>query len=266
MAILWHEGVPSRSSAENPRSITLNYRLTGTNDDVFARAYAIACTAAMYDSLFRQDVKLTPIGESIWHIEVTYGPLKKPEVGDFKWAFDTGGHTAHITQSKESIFRKAAPGLQIEDHKGAIGKTDTCDVQGCDIVIPCFRWTEDWELNAESVSFAYAMILYTLTGSVNNAAFRDFAAGEVLFEGAAGSRSSKDPDIVQLSYHFRAEANAVNIKVGDIEGITKDGQDYMWIEYQMQKGLTRRIMPPIQINVERVYLRKDFSLLGIGVD
>jgi len=266
MAIYFNEGVPSRSSAENPRSITLNYRLTGTNDDVFARAYAIACTAAMYDSLFRQDVKLTPIGESIWHIEVTYGPLKKPEVGDFKWAFDTTGGTAHITQSKQTISKYVPAGGQVEDFKGAIGVTDSGDVQGCDVVIRSFRWTETWELNAASVTFAYAMTLYALTGTVNDDLFRGFAAGEVLFEGAPGSRSSKDPDIVELTFHFRAEANAANLTVGDIANIEKHGQDYLWVLYELQEGAKRRVMRPIQVNIEEVYDRTDFSLLGIGVD
>lgn len=264
MAIFWHEGNPSRSSTENPRRITLNYRLGGSNDDAVVRAYALMATPTIHDGLYRQDIRCDNVGGDVWHISAPYGPRKQPEIGDARWSFSTTGGTAHITQSLLTVGKYPAPGAAVEDFGQAIGVTDGGDVEGCDVVIPAFRWQETWDLAAASCTFAYALTVYALSGSVNQDGFRGFQPGEVLFHGASGAPSSKDPALVEITYQFESEINQLNLTVGDIAVDAKQGHDYLWVLYEKQDGVERGTVQPRQANVERVYKRTDFTLLGIG--
>lgn len=256
----------SGESTENPRSITLKYLLDGIFEHPVAKMYAIASTLPVYDGLYRQDVKLQPIGFNLWNVTVPYGPEKKPAIGECTWAVDTTGGTAHITQSLETIQRYAPAGKTATDHKGAIGINKEGDVEGCDIVIPSCKWTETWNLSAAAASFAYIDTLEALTGHVNNATFRGKPAGEVRFDGATGGGSTKDPTMVVLTFHFVRSKSVTGITAGDITGIAKDGWQYLWYEYSAKADATAKATArrPRAAHVERVYDSADFSLLGIG--
>ena len=102
-----------------------------------------------------------------------------------------------------------------------------------------------------------------LTGTVNDAAFKGFDAGEVLFLGASGSQRG-DQDW-EIAFNFAANENVTGISVGDITGIDKQGFHYLWVRYvevEDQNHLTKR---PEYVYVEQIYQPRDFSLLGIGV-
>ena len=61
-------------------------------------------------------------------------------------------------------------------------------VEGCEIVVPKFSWSETWQLPIAMYNWAYSQTLKAITGKVNAAAFRGFPAGQVLFRGGKGSR------------------------------------------------------------------------------
>jgi len=69
----------------------------------------------------------------------------------------------------------------------AIGVTDT-GVEGVEIVVPVYNFSETHYLPDGQVTQGYKLTLFGLTGKVNNGSFRGFAAGEVLFLGASGSK------------------------------------------------------------------------------
>ena len=62
------------------------------------------------------------------------------------------------------------------------------NVEGVDIAIPVYNFSETHYKSAASVSTSYRLALFRVTGTVNSSSFRGFAAGEVLFLGASGSR------------------------------------------------------------------------------
>lgn len=105
--------------------------------------------------------------------------------------------------------------------------------------------------------------MYRLTGKTNDAAWRGFAAGEVLFQGVSGSYRSGD-DVVELTFRFAASPNRTNINVGGITVSSKKGWDYMWVRYADNVDGDNIVKQPVAVYVERVYEEGDFGGLGIG--
>jgi hypothetical protein len=150
---------------------------------------------------------------------------------------------------------------------------DSNGVNGVDIVSPQLQWQEQYDVPNAYVNATYVRGLAGITGTTNNAAFRGFAAGEVLFLGCSGSQEwddQKGKGPWSLSYRFVASPNAGSgesapaITIGSISGITKKGHDYLWVRYEDAVDSNTLIKKPKHVYVDRVYRESDFSLLGIG--
>ncbi len=267
MSITWGERPGSRETASNPDSATLHYVLTGTNSEITARFLAMGNSPAMYDTLYRTGIALKDVGAMLWDVTVSYGPRQKkePEAGDFSWSFDTTGGTKHITHALEHIQSYVPAGDTAADHKGAIGVTDDA-VEGTDVIDHSFKWKENHNLLLANYGWAYSSYLDDMTGKANDATFRGKAAGTVLFAGATGGQSSKDPLLLALTFNFEYSRPVVNLTVGDITNINKGGHEYWWVEYKKADGgaAKRLATIPKQVNIERVLDEADFSTLGIG--
>lgn len=216
---------------------------------------------------------LSYLGDDAWQLKATYikegaeddqqqDPLRRTR------SFDTGGGTSHMTQAEvESKYPNNAPGMN-----KAIG-VDGDSVAGVDVVTPALTWTETYDVPAHYVTADYIKTIGKLTGTVNNAAFRTFDAGEVLFVGASGSQewdSQKGDGPWSLSYKFVQSSNAGSnatlpaITVGDITGIEKKGHEYLWVRYEDNVADNTLLKKPKAVYVNRVYRQADFSQLGIG--
>jgi hypothetical protein len=207
-----------------------------------------------------------------WLVSVRYGLYPPPrEPGDATFQFDTSGGSQHITQSIQTIQKKAPPGKTAPDFKGAIGVTHDA-VEGVDITVPVFSFSVTRYIAAEDMSQSYIAALYQLTGKVNSAAWSinvdgvvmNFAAGECLFLGASGSKRGADD--WEISFRFAASPNATNLTIGDITGVDKKGWEYLWVRYadaddSAAKALVKK---PVAAYVEKVYEQGDFALLAIG--
>lgn len=248
-------------------SVELRYVIRGTNSDVEARTALLAASPATYDPwgggllfLPRDTVTVQPIGDLLWEGIVRYGLV--PQTAESVFTFDTGGGTQHVTHSLATVSRYAPPGKTAPDFKGAIGVTAD-SVEGVDIAVPVYHFSETHYLADTTVTPEYKATLFSLTGNVNNAAFKGFAAGEVLFLGAAGSkRGSGDWEI---TYRFAASPNVTNLTIGDITGINKKGWEYLWVRYSdsedaVAKALVKR---PVAVYIEQVYPYGDLNGLGI---
>lgn len=269
---MWGERPNTLRTTVNPDSAVLQYVLAGiTAHEPTARLLALAYSSVMYDGLFRSKLELADAGVGIWYVTVTYGPKKQPEEGDISWAFDTTGGTKHITESLETISVYKGPQEKAKiPHGKAIGVTDDGDVEGTDIIDKSFKWTENHQLLLASYSWSYSDIVGDLTGTVNDATFRGKPAKTVLFEGAQGTRSTKDPDLLDMTYHFSYSRSATNLTIGEgqwqITGIVKKGWHYLWTRFRTAEGAPAKTTTqvPRQVSVEKVYDEGDFSLLGIG--
>jgi len=247
-------------------SVELRYTIRGTNDDVEARNALVAGSPSTYDPwgggwffLPRDTVSVQPIGEELWEGIVRYGPFTPTNESTF--AFDTGGGTQHITQSKQTIARY--PAGSAPDFKGAIGVTAD-SVEGVDIAVPVYQFAETHYLPDSVVTPAYRMTLFQLTGRVNVGAFKGFAAGEVLFLGACGARRGYGD--WEITFRFAASPNVTNLTIGDITGINKKGWEYLWVRYADSEDTVAKalVKKPLAVYIERVYDDGNLSLLGIG--
>jgi hypothetical protein len=135
-------------------------------------------------------------------------------------------------------------------------------VEGTDVTVPVYNFTETHYLPDSAVTGAYKAALFQLTGRVNNASFKGFAAGEVLFLGASGAKRGTDD--WEITYRFAASPNVTGLAVGPITGITKLGWDYLWVRYADAEDENVLVKQPIAAYVERVYELGNFGALGIG--
>ena len=243
-------------------SATLVYKVAGTTDEPTARALAILTAPSTYGTtptVYFQSVDVDPEGYSIWKITANYGPLDPDES---QFSFDTTGATAHITQALEQIDSDTAPGIATApDFKGLINVTKD-DVKGCDIVVPSYKFSETHKLAPASVDTAYKTTLRDLTGTVNDAAFRGFAAGEVLFTGATGSQTTSEK--FSITYTFVVVKNWSSEDIGPFT-VTKKGHEFFWVRYHDKEDAAAKhlVQQPHSAYIERVYDEADFAGLGI---
>jgi hypothetical protein len=266
-AIQVYEGFPSRetlSGGDSP-SVVLNWIVLGTTNDLVVKALVRATTPAIYDGLVLQTVSAKETAPEAWDCQAKYGVRKPPKEYEYKFAFDTTGGRQKITQSLETIQKYAPSGKTAADHKGAIGVTDH-GVEGCEVVVPKFSWSETWQLPIADYGWAYSQALKSVTGMVNSGGFRGFPAGQVLFRGGKGSASSKDPTLIEITYSFDQSDDVSAQAIGDISGIDKAGWQYLWVHYTEEHDTTADALArrPDSVYVERVYDAANFAALGIG--
>jgi len=297
--LTWIEDKESRKATivrlgrKAPSSFLLSFKVFGTSDDQILHAdcnqhittnlqywsYPVIGIAPAF-KLRAESYSTDYIGDKCYKVTIQYEKAGADDPSDNNpqplrrtRQFDTSGRTAHITQAK-SETAYALTGATATARKSAINVNGD-RVDGVDIVEPALSWTETYDVPSAYVTSAYIKTAASLTGTVNNAAFRTFDAGEVLFLGLSGSQEAdaqKGNGPWSLSYKFVASPNAgasgtiPAITVGDITGIEKMGHDYMWVNYQQEANSTTSQLyaKPIEVYVNKVYRDSNFSSLGIG--
>lgn len=297
MTLEWVEDKSSRAGTivrlgtRGTASYTKSYKVFGTDDDTVLHAdiNARAGDSLLYWEYPGTDVKLwvenysvAYLGDKCWQVTLHYekkgadddespDPLKRSR------SFETVGGTQHITQGISSIDylggeKSYANGGNAPFQFGAIGVDDD-RVNGVDIAVPALKWTEQYDIPSSYVTSAYIRTVARISATLNNAAFRGFAKGEVLFLGATGSHewdSERGDGPWNITYSFVASPNAGEgqtlpaLTVGQITNIVKGGHDYMWVRYEPSTDGFRKISRPKFVYVNKVYRDEDFGQLGIG--
>lgn len=300
MPLTWVEDNDSRSATivrlgrRASSSYQKSYKVFGTTDDLEVHADAnerITSTLAFWQYPGKPDVQLRAesysvsyLGDDAWQVTIAYekngadddqqtDPLKRAR------SFDTSGGTQHITQADggkitrnggtttrtgtERRFPPTAPSMD-----SAIG-VDGDSVAGVDIVVPALSWTETYDVPDPYVTAAYIKAVAALTGTTNDAPFRTFAAGEVLFMGCSGAQEWDDQrgnGPWSLSFKFVASPNVTGQTIGPIAGVEKKGHEYLWVRYEEAVNSTAGVSykRPKYVYVNTVYKEGDFSGLGIG--
>ncbi|MGI6100389.1 MAG: hypothetical protein GX174_05065 [Lentisphaerae bacterium] len=269
MAIVCTEKIDSRQLTDT-QSAELIYKITGTADEAAALAALKSTAPTVLHGLKRQPVTVEPVhidtarpDTCLWTGTASYAPFEysePPQTGESVFNFDTGGGTQHITQSLQTAGRY--PG-SAPDFKGAIGVTHD-NVEGVDITVPVYTFSETHYLAASQVTNAYKMTLFNLTGKVNNGSFKGLAPGECLFLGASGSKRGADD--WEITFRFAGSPNRTGLSVGPISGISKKGWEYLWVRYADAEDTASHtlVKQPVAAYVERVYDEGNFGSLGIG--
>ena len=255
------EVVSDKPTAEIP------YVVRQAADEGQVKSAVLAATPTLYAGMVRKAVEVSErVNADTWKVQVRY---EKPEYEQEEepepvFSFDTGGGSQHITQSIETRG-KYGPEASAE-LGGAIG-FDGENIAGVDITVPVYNFSETHYLPASVVTGGYRGALFRATGTVNSGGFRGFAAGEVLFLGASGSRRGTGyDDDWEITFKFAAQPNRNDIRVGDIGPISKQGWDYLWVQYapEVDDGKKILIKKPVAAYVEKVYQASGFAGLGIG--
>ncbi len=243
------------------------YVIKGTADEETALAATIEECPTEIAGLVRIEADLEPVhidenneANCIWTATVSYGP-EPSETGDWSLDIDTTGGTQHLSQSLETVasYPSTAP-----DYKGAIGVSKD-SVEGVDIVVSQFAWTETHYIPDSTMTRAYIMLIAGCTGKTNSTAFKGYQPGEVLFLGATASVRSGNNDW-EVTFKFAASFNKTDITVGDITGIDKKGWEYMWVRYESIKDAVAKVLVqrPAAVYIERVYEQDDFNNMNLG--
>ncbi len=262
-------------------SAEITYYVIGAADEAAVKVACEADIPEVYDGLIKRHTRITArLSEDTWAV-IAYFTKEPWTWPDARFAFDTSGGTQHITQAIETVN---SYGPDADDgNKGAIGY-DGKNVQGVDITVPVFKWSETHHFYDFQITDAYKKKLADLTGRVNGDTFKGFAAGEVLFLGASGSRLNDDSAAQwEVAFHFARSPNRTGIEVGDIGGIAKKGWEYMDIRYRDEPNAAGReegeatptggvhsakpqiFRVPRAVYIHRVSYDADFSELGIGI-
>ncbi len=181
------------------------------------------------------------------------------------FAFDTGGGTMHRNQSLKTVAKvpNDAP-----DFNGAIEVDNEGNVNGVDVTMPVLNFTETHTMNGSRVTTSYRKSVAALTGTVNKSSFRGFAAGEVLFLGASGTKRSKKASAPwEITFRFAVSPNQSGLEVGKLKISSKKGWDYLWVRYADRVSDNKKnvIKEPVAAYVEQVYPEGDFGNLGLGM-
>lgn len=178
--------------------------------------------------------------------------------------FDTGGGPqtqAYSLAPQVNYVKAATPAITAINYRGAIRMTDD-GPQGVEVPRPNLTLGVTRIFDKADIDNAYMATLTSLTGGVNNAAFRGFSAGEMMLTNVNGR--NRNVDEMAISMRFAARSNDL-IDIGDITNIDVDGWDHVDVYYDktVEDGFIIHI--PRQAVVSKIARRRDFSLLGIGI-
>lgn len=252
--------------------LEVSYKVEGTEDDAVARWTALLTAPVIWDGRLRQLPTVDSDGPDTWDVVFRYTPNhKSPEVGDAQLSWQTGGGTQHITQAIQTVGKYAPPGKTAPENHGAIRVREDYTVEGVDILVPEFRWSERYTVNPGFLTWAYAVTCAYLTRSVNLNGFRGFAAGEVQFRGSTAdvrlTSTAEQPEMrAEIQYDFAAQPNTTGIVIGDIVPFSAKGHELIDVRYEVNDdGVAKKGTPkPFAAYVHQVYPAADFGPLGIG--
>lgn len=280
-----------RKGRREQSTVTKKWKVFGhTNDiDLHTECNSRFSAGSLYQVgdyvLLLEDYDIKHLGGGCWEVVANFKRngenADAPAPARRSRSFDTTGGKQKVTQQifgSEDRYPSTAPNMN-----GAINYNGE-SVQGVDIITPALQWQEQYEVPAITVNALYIRGVAGMTGTVNNATFRGFAAGEVLFTGCTGAQqwdSDTGYGSWQLTYKFVASPNA---GVGEVlsplmlglpgesvtGGVTKKGHDFLWVYYaekeESEDNTRSTVVPtPEYAYVNKVYRDADFSALGIGV-
>lgn len=284
---LFDSGAGSLTRTEDglfEREATLRWLLKDIDSNAEAEQKVRQQAPDVWQGHYRQRLDVQPLGNKWWIGSATYvNPAVSGDGDDASGdpqelfsasvAFDTTGGTERITQAYVDpleIFNPAANGERkfgkanevVPSFQGAINVSGD-QVNGIDVVVPVFNFTETWTVPVQYLTDRYVETLYELTGTTNKSVFRVFRPGECLFLGARCEIARGDFK-APITFTFSARPNVATKKVGDIIASNIKGWQYVWIVYESSVDNANLIKRPKFVYVNDIYGEQEFSRLGIG--
>jgi hypothetical protein len=261
MSIRWEERPGSRQVTGGSQASRVDlYYLAGTADQATAYALAISYSSPFAEAagqiLYRQDVKITHEGHTLWYVEIPYA-RNTQEPLTWRVTSATTGRSQRVFQSKQTTVYGPA---NAPDHKGAIDVVNG-EVRGAEIVLPSTRFTYEVTWPQGMVTEQFMIAAGAQVGKYNLNPWHGMKAGEALFAGHSVEQGSNQK--TTMRYEIDYSPNLENATIAGINNINKKGWDLAW-EYRQDKiDQQQPVKPAVWIYVERVYESVDFaSVLG----
>lgn len=275
MSVISHELQGSRAGTDgtsNESSAELIYIVRGSDDTTVIRQHMLSVLPSTYDDLKFKSITWKQDGPLIWTVTANYVQFV-PELGSYVFNFDTSGETVHMDVAYAVFDSASTGGGTAPNLLGAINLVNGPDghIQGVDgITAPGLRFSIEKMVPQANLTMTYVRTLAGLTGSMNNAEYLGFAAGELLFIGAQGSQSINEGGQLTsnpiVTYNFIAAPNVTLTIAG--QAIDKRGHDYISVvnntrEVTTGDGEKHIVQLPKWIYSLQVYPLANFSLLAI---
>ena len=261
------------------------YTITGSNNisDVYDVGPAIGSGPVDLTGVFSGFVgvvvrkEYTPIqnqstvegGEGAWELRVTYEYGLMELTGKDKYQWDTSAEQVNIKRAfAQTHYPNAAPATDIGD---LVGVTEG-EIEGVDVYTPKGELIEHYR--DVTLSEAQRYLIMSMTGTTNNALWRGFYQGEVLF---AGGVSVQQPDGKwDITYRFLVSPHNENQGAGHGAGdhrltietmdggaqtVSKRGWEYLWYTMEHARDATSVKRKIKNCHVARVYEESNFATI-----
>lgn len=256
-------------------SATIPYAIIGAVDEDEARTTALAIIPITYNSIPRSNLgSFERVNATTWKVTASYEMADgsgsnsggDPATLENSYTFEASGGSQNVKQGITGYARRFAVGLPGGEIVDSCIGDDGQTVSGVDIVIPQFQWSETYWFAPATMTTDRKNVIASCVGEINDRVFRGYAAGEVLFLGASGSRQGNG--WWQITFKFAYQKNATNIKVGPITVSAKLGWQHLWVSYGIvtdgvseSKKLANKAK---SVYIENVYSSTDLAYyLGI---
>lgn len=272
-----YEATPIELSNQGIR-ISQTWVVTFADDEIAAAQAALLTLPPYYRSLALERVSVSAReGMTTWKVEVEYSSQQSKPISavqsnleDPEVSYTLSGETKHITQSL-STRGKTADGIDINGtgtitvvDNGVIG-VEKDSVKGADILVPVVTFSETHYFLKKNVTRTLRTKWESMFARTNNATFRGYETGEVLFEGCQTTVKGGAEGVVPVTFQFKRRAN---VEDEDIGGIVLDvkGWELVDMRYKDELNTTskRTEKTPSKVLLHTVYKSGNFADLGIS--
>lgn len=254
-----------QDSAQSSATFIFIARGSKNEDEIIAavRDFAPEILDEKYEKLPRQSIAISErLTEDDWKVSVVYadsgkdGQYEDSEKQEPQYNFEISAGTKKMVYAIKHVktYPSSAPAP----------KAGINDGEGVEIIYPVSRFSETHFMTKAKVSASYKRKVAELVGKINNASFKGYSKGQVLFMGCTGSRTGREK--WQITFNFAVSTKQTGISIGDISGISKDPWDVIWCQYEEGENNdhTETIKKVKAVHVEQVYEEGSFGVLGIG--
>lgn len=244
----------------------LRYTVAGTSSDQAVLALVFSTSPLVFNFLPRGDISISPSAFEVWDCTVAYKMPDEDEEDEDPdspgFSFDTQGGTFHISHSLETMRDYTATQNPAPNFQGGINVSKD-EVKGTDVIIPALKFTETHKFPAAVITPDFIKSLARNTGKTNNAMWRGFETGELLFSGCSGTYEDV---LCSITYSFTASENIAALEMKPFPNINKGGHEVLWVLYVDEEDsyAGELVKGPRAAYVERVYESFDFNALGIA--
>lgn len=268
MTLQFVESHDSRKITQGVSESVLRRKWTAFREasEVIVKAALLSTAGSLFNGLPLSNIDADPQGGGIWKCTADYS-LRVPEnpsntedgeaLGP-AYSIDLTAGTQHVTQSLETVDSAWIGDGPDPDYKRAV-KVTKDRVEGTDIFVPKFEF--GITVKTYPVTPEFVRTLRSSGAKTNNAPWKGFETGEVLYLGCTGQ--CEPNSYWTLSHKFVVGENK-EVTVNGMT-VTKGAHDFLWCTYRQSKISDSVVAEvPIGVKVERMYDSADFNLLRLN--